>query len=121
MLQLECEVALKYAVETHTQTLRTHVAQREEAFEPGELCAVFREARDLATEQFRVHEDVRKKFEDYASYHARLQQHIFELEAKILGINEDKAAKFPNQGQPPTDLRARSKILAAGRAGPAQP
>lgn len=91
-MEEECEVAYMLATEAYKNTIKEQFSGRDNSpVDSIELFAMFKRARDVGIQEFRVPSEVRSRHADYSKYVDRLQNYINQQEDTLIEINENIA------------------------------
>lgn len=109
-MQQECEIAYNFGIQSYTDSLKTHFANRKDPIEIPQLFETLKVIRDQAVDEFAISVEVREKYKNYDDYLAQLQSFINKQEEAIIQVNENLAEQFSNKKKPSPYLLPRAEI-----------
>lgn len=89
-MEEECEVAYMLATESYKAMIKEMFSGRDNSpVDSLDLFAMFKRARDICVQEFKILHEVREKFANYSDYVERLQTYINQQEDILIEINEN--------------------------------
>ena len=94
-MEEECEVAYIFAIENYKAAIKEMFLNRDNSpVDSIELFSMFKRAREIGMQEFKVMNQIRDKFQNYGDYLEKLQKYINDQEQTLIEINENIAKQL---------------------------